>query len=58
MPYPLHPKPHLSSPKKMWSFGHLVILPFCMLDYWICRSLMKRNRSFDEKKNRAGGNEK
>ena len=29
-------------PKKMWSFGHLVIFPFCMLDYWICRSLMKR----------------
>ena len=46
--------PHaISSPSKasfelpqknvvIWSFGHLVILPFCMLDYCICRSLMKR----------------
>ena len=42
---------------KIWSFGHLVILPFFMLDYLVLSLIWWiENRSFDEKKNRAGGN--
>ena len=64
----LHSKSSWAPPKNVviWSFGHLVILPFLMLDYWICRSFMKRKQIiwWKEKQiiwwkeNRAGGNEK
>ena len=60
MPYPLHAKPSWVSPENLviWSFGHLVILPFFMLDYLVLSLIWWiENRSFDEKKNRAGGNE-
>ena len=59
MPYPLHAKPSWVSPENLviWSFGHLVILPFFMLDYLVLSLIWWiENRSFDEKKNRAGGN--
>ncbi len=57
MPYPLHPKPHLSSPKNVviWSFGHFAVFYAWLLDSSL---IDEKNRAFDEKKNRAGGNEK
>lgn len=58
MPYPLHAKPSWVSPENLviWSFGHFAVfyawlLLVLSLIWWI------ENRSFDEKKNRAGGNE-
>ena len=58
MPYPLHAKPSWVSSENLviWSFGHFAVfyawlLLVLSLIWWI------ENRSFDEKKNRAGGNE-
>ena len=49
MPYPLHPKPHLSSPKNVviWSFGHFAVfrawlLGLSLIDEKKTDHLMKR----------------
>ena len=45
---------YLSSfPKNVviWSFGHLVILPFFMLCYWICRLFVEDRRKRKQEEN-------